>query len=465
MTPPQYFMDQIQRQFQNMNKNNFVPVNQNSMQMPLGQQNPQLGIASLQIPQQLQQMQIPKLQKFQIECQDYNQGFCINGPACQYQHIKKPESSRPKKVQEQYIKKVYKYFQNDGMTNHYLLLELLNSVLINKLQDTQSINISLGGGTFSDVMSERSDHHYFSNYSQQMAREIDMIIENTKPIMKGRTRFFVVKSFNTESLLVSQKFQVWATSAGPTKKLTNAFKTSDHVVLIFSVNESRSFQGFALMESEPDPSYLSDYFKSDQESPIQYAGNFKVRWVVQGDYQFKDLEHLPLNPMNENMPIKQSKNGQELPFKLGNYLCYLIYHQKDPKKQILTTLEVINQMPVQFTMSQQHNYNQSKQGGQSYQQSHYRQNNNNTSGGGNNSNSQAQSSQQQYQNSQSNSYQNNQTQQYIPKNKQNNNNIQSANYSQSQQNYYSGSNQANQGYSTHQQNQYQNNSYNKQNKT
>ena len=56
---------------------------------------------------------------------------------------------------------------------------------------------------------------------------------------------------------------MWATSAGPTKKLTNAFKSSDHVVLIFSVNESRSFQGFALMESEPDPNYLPEYFKSD----------------------------------------------------------------------------------------------------------------------------------------------------------------------------------------------------------
>jgi len=36
-----------------------------------------------------------------------------------------------------------------------------------------------------------------------MAREIEMIIENTRPIMKGRTRFFVVKSFSAESLLIS----------------------------------------------------------------------------------------------------------------------------------------------------------------------------------------------------------------------------------------------------------------------
>lgn len=39
------------------------------------------------------------------------------------------------------------------MTNQVILLEILNSVLIDKLQDTQSINFSLAG-TFSDVMSE-----------------------------------------------------------------------------------------------------------------------------------------------------------------------------------------------------------------------------------------------------------------------------------------------------------------------
>jgi hypothetical protein len=73
---------------------------------------------------------------------------------------------------------------------------------------------------------------------------------------------------------------VWATSPGPTKKLTNAFKNADHVILIFSVNESRSFQGFALMESEPDVNYKKEYFSSEPNSVIQFAGNFKVRWIV-----------------------------------------------------------------------------------------------------------------------------------------------------------------------------------------
>ncbi len=48
--------------------------------------------------------------------------------------------------------------------------------------------------------------------------------------------------------------------------------------------------------------------------------------------------------MNENLPIKQSKNGQELPFKLGNYLVHLIYQnaKNEPNAKIICTMERLN---------------------------------------------------------------------------------------------------------------------------
>jgi len=48
--------------------------------------------------------------------------------------------------------------------------------------------------------------------------------------------------------------------------------------------------------------------------------------------------------MNEDLPIKQSKNGQELPFKLGNYLVHLIYmnSKADPQSKFFYTLEQLN---------------------------------------------------------------------------------------------------------------------------
>lgn len=91
------------------------------------------------------------------------------------------------------------YFQDDvRLTSQFLLYQLFNSVLLDKLQDTQSINFSFGG-TFSDVMSERSDHKFV----MRTRKEIEKLIENAKPMIKGRTRFFIVKSFDHESIQTS----------------------------------------------------------------------------------------------------------------------------------------------------------------------------------------------------------------------------------------------------------------------
>lgn len=48
--------------------------------------------------------------------------------------------------------------------------------------------------------------------------------------------------------------------------------------------------------------------------------------------------------MNEELPIKQSKNGQELPFKLGNFLVNLIYmnSKNDPQSKVFCSLEQLN---------------------------------------------------------------------------------------------------------------------------
>ena len=58
------------------------------------------------------------------------------------------------------------------------------------------------------------------------------------------------------------------------------------------------------MESEPDPDLKQELFVSNEESPIQFADNFKVRWIVSCNLLFNNFEHLPPNPMNEDLPIK-----------------------------------------------------------------------------------------------------------------------------------------------------------------
>jgi YT521-B-like domain len=97
------------------------------------------------------------------------------------------------------------------------------------------------------------------------------------------------------------------------------------------------------MESEPDVNLMSDLFVNNAESPIKFAGNFRVRWIIQCNQPFNNFEHFPCNPMNEDLPIKMSMNGQELPFKIGNFLCYTIYNSQNSVNKILCSLKKVNE--------------------------------------------------------------------------------------------------------------------------
>jgi YT521-B-like domain len=63
------------------------------------------------------------------------------------------------------------------------------------------------------------------------------------------------------------------------------------------------------MQGEPDANYKKEFFQNDNNSAIQFSDNFPLKWIVVCDYSFQNLHGFPGNPMNDNMPIKQSKNG------------------------------------------------------------------------------------------------------------------------------------------------------------
>lgn len=56
------------------------------------------------------------------------------------------------------------------------------------------------------------------------------------------SRYFIVKSSNRENLELSVERGLWATHRNNEAKLNEAFDTCDHVILVFSVNETRHFQ-------------------------------------------------------------------------------------------------------------------------------------------------------------------------------------------------------------------------------
>ena len=62
-----------------------------------------------------------------------------------------------------------------------------------------------------------------------------------------KVRYFIIKSFNHQNIATSIENGVWATQAHNELKLNAAYISRDEVRLIFSVNNSGHFQGYAKM--------------------------------------------------------------------------------------------------------------------------------------------------------------------------------------------------------------------------
>jgi len=54
----------------------------------------------------------------------------------------------------------------------------------------------------------------------------------------------MIKSWNYDNVEAAQRESIWATQPHNEELLAEAFKSSRHVILLFSVNKSTAFQGY-----------------------------------------------------------------------------------------------------------------------------------------------------------------------------------------------------------------------------
>ncbi|OIW24404.1 YTH-domain-containing protein [Coniochaeta ligniaria NRRL 30616] len=134
---------------------------------------------------------------------------------------------------------------------------------------------------------------------------------------KGETRFFMVKSFNEDNVRMCMDDGLWTTQLQNTETLTSAFAQCKNVILFFSINKSRAFQGYARMATAPSP---------DTPRPRWIKGihwetspPFRVEWLSTTDVEFRFIGHL-LNPLNDNLPVLVGKDGQEIEEECGRKL-------------------------------------------------------------------------------------------------------------------------------------------------
>ena len=143
------------------------------------------------------------------------------------------------------------------------------------------------------------------------------------------SRFFIIKSYCKENIEISQLHNEWATTVINQKKLNEAFKQKN-IILIFSANKSGVFQGYAIMKN-----YIGDMKSNiwNLDHSVKIGGNFKVQWLCSCEFPFAKLKYLT-NPLNYNEPLIKSRDTQEITKELGIQVCHLLYEQEKTKSGV-----------------------------------------------------------------------------------------------------------------------------------
>ncbi|ALC38663.1 YT521-B, partial [Drosophila busckii] len=137
------------------------------------------------------------------------------------------------------------------------------------------------------------------------------------------TRFFLIKSNNSDNVQLSKRENVWATLPQNDANLSQAFKEARNVLLIFSVNESGKFAGFARMAaaSRRDIPQVA-WVLPPSISSKALGGVIELDWICRKELSFNATLHLH-NSWNEGKPVKIGRDGQEIEPKIGAELCRL----------------------------------------------------------------------------------------------------------------------------------------------
>ncbi|KAG4990284.1 hypothetical protein JHK87_023741 [Glycine soja] len=317
------------------------------------------------------------------ECNMYKLGFCPNGPDCRYRHAKSPGPPPPVEEVLQKIQHLYsynynssnKFFQqrgasynqqaekpllpqgnnstNQGVTGNPLPAELGNAQPQQQVQQSQQqVNQSQMQNVANGQPNQANrtatplpqgisrfrfgfglNIHYFGYITSECgisdisAHVKDWTFKTQTGFNKVWDRYFIVKSCNRENLELSVQQGVWATQRSNESKLNEAFDSVENVILIFSVNRTRHFQGCAKMTSKIGGSVAGGNWKY-AHGTAHYGRNFSVKWLKLCELSFHKTRHLR-NPYNENLPVKISRDCQELEPSIGEQLASLLYLEPD----------------------------------------------------------------------------------------------------------------------------------------
>ncbi|KAG6086168.1 hypothetical protein E4U33_007814 [Claviceps sp. LM78 group G4] len=138
-----------------------------------------------------------------------------------------------------------------------------------------------------------------------------------------RTRYFLVKSSTMTNVMRSQQDNLWVTQNKNGSLLAQAFLESKTVVLFFSVNRSKAFQGYAHMTSLPDASIPPPLWITATANDMHTTHPFHIHWVKTAEISFYEFAHLK-NALNEHLSVSVGRDGQEYPQDCGRRMVQVM---------------------------------------------------------------------------------------------------------------------------------------------
>jgi len=138
-------------------------------------------------------------------------------------------------------------------------------------------------------------------------------------------RFFVIKSYSEDDIHRSIKYNIWCSTEHGNKRLDAAYRAQQGrgpVIFLYSVNGSGHFCGVAEMTSPIDYSKRAGVWSQDK-----WKGKFQVRWIYAKDVPNNMLRHIRLEN-NENKPVTNSRDTQEVPAEKGRQVLKIISNYK-----------------------------------------------------------------------------------------------------------------------------------------
>ena len=155
-----------------------------------------------------------------------------------------------------------------------------------------------------------------------------------QPASARPVRYFIIRSNCVENIEISVRESAWSTTYYNESRLNDAF-SSGEVRLLFAVNGSGAFQGYAVMRGRVGQLGRQVLWDGGR----QFGSPFAVEWRCLFMLPASELGGMR-NPLNDNMPILKAKDGQEVPPALGNQIVSIMEQQakaagaQPPKQQV-----------------------------------------------------------------------------------------------------------------------------------